>query len=147
MRTPSVMPRTCAACGAVNRIPIAQLAGSMRCNRCGVPLPPSARPIDIVDPSTFDEILIETRVPVLVDFWALWSTPCRAVAFEVERTATTTSGRAIVLRVNIETLPQLAVRYRVQGIPNFVVFEGGTPVRQRTGVASHADLLRLIEPS
>lgn len=97
--------------------------------------------------STFDEILIQTRVPVLVDFWASWCAPCRAMKFEVERAAAMTSGRALVLRVNIDTLPDIAVRYRVQGIPNFVVFERGLPVRKCAGVVHQAELLRLIGPT
>ncbi len=141
------MPRTCAACGAVNRIPIARLVEVGRCERCGISLPPSPRPIDIADTATFDEILIETRVPVLVKFWAQWSPPCRTVLLDVERAAATTSGRALVLRVNIDVLPQLAVRYQARGIPSFVIFERGVPIRERAGVLRQTELLQLIEPT
>lgn len=143
--TPTNMSRTCSACGAVNRIPVARLADVGRCGRCKVALPPSTHPIDIADATTFDRIVGEASVPILVDFWAPWCGPCRMVAPEVERAAATTSGRALVLKVNTEVLPELATRYRVQGIPNFIVFERGVPVRQRAGAMRQPELLRLLE--
>lgn len=139
------MSRTCSACGAVNRIPPARLAEVGRCGRCKVALPPSTRPIDIVDAETFDAIVGGATVPVLVDFWAPWCPPCRMVAPEVERVAATTSGRGIVLKVNTEQMPQLAARYRIQGIPHFIVFENGIPARQRSGAMRQSELSSFLE--
>jgi thioredoxin 2 len=137
--------RTCNACGAQNRIPPVRLAQSGRCGRCKAGLPPSDAPIDVADVASFDAILNEAQVPVLVDFWAAWCGPCRMVAPEVKHAAKSLAGRALVLKVDTEKLPALAARYRVQGIPNFVVFRGRAVALQQAGAVRAADLVRIVD--
>ena len=127
------MTRTCTACGARNRIPPARLADVAVCGRCKASLPASAAPIDVVDVAGFDAIINASPVPVLVDFWAAWCGPCRMVAPDVSRAAAALAGRALVLKVDTERMPELATRYRVAGIPNFAVFRGGRLVSQQAG--------------
>src|SRR5437867_1241413 len=130
------MIRQCPACGKKNRIPAEHLADDGRCGSCKAPIPAIAEPID-ADTATFDEIVASARVPVLIDFWAAWCEPCRMAAPEVKRTAEQMSGRAIVLKVDTERWPELAQRFNVMSIPNFVVIKNGRVVRQQPGLVDH----------
>ena len=133
------MIRRCPACGRSNRIPSRHLADQGRCGSCKASLPPVAEPID-ADEATFDEIVREAPVPILVDFWAAWCAPCRRAAPEVARVAEQMAGKAIVLKVDTERSPALAARYRVQSIPNFVVLKNGGVVMQQPGLVDAAQL-------
>jgi len=131
--------RTCESCGQKNRIPAKHLAESGRCGACKSPLPPVGTPLE-VDPEQFDEITQNARVPVLVDFWAAWCGPCQMSAPEVARTAAEMAGRAVVVKVDTERYPELAARFNVRGIPNFVVFYAGRPVKQQAGLVDHTQM-------
>jgi thioredoxin 2 len=133
------MIRTCAACGQKNRIPAAHLADAGKCGACKAVLPPVAEPLD-VDTSAFDEIVRGAKVPVLVDFWAAWCGPCRAAAPEVKKTAHDLAGQAVVLKVDTDKHPDVASRYGVRGIPNFVVLREGKVVKQQAGMVPHTVL-------
>lgn len=136
------MRRVCTECKAINRIPVRHLADTGRCGKCQTALPPHAMPIEVTSEAQFDEIVAAARVPVVVDFWAGWCGPCRQVAPEVKKAAHNLAGRALVLKVDTDALPDLSERYQVQSIPNFAVFAGGRLVRQRAGAIDHRQLER-----
>src|SRR5215475_12940234 len=126
----------CKACSAKNRVPARHLADTGRCGKCKAALPPADEPLN-VDTAEFDEIVRESKVPVLADFWAAWCGPCRLAAPEVAQTAADMAGKAVVLKVDTEANPQLSARFQIRGIPNFVVMAGGKMVMQQAGLVGH----------
>ena len=138
------MIRVCEACGQKNRVPAAKLAAQGRCGACQAAIPAQFEPLE-VGPTEFDEIVSSVSVPILVDFWAEWCGPCRAAAPAVKQIARETTGRALVLKVDTESHPQLAQRFQVRAIPNFVVLKGGQVVHQQAGLVDPRAMRQWLE--
>lgn len=95
--------RICKDCDRKNRVPVSHLSDTRICSACKTQLPPINEPLD-VDLALFNELLQEAKVPVLVDFWAAWSGPCRMADPEIARAASDMAGNAIVVKVELSDI-------------------------------------------
>ena len=136
--------RNCPGCGRSNRVPAARLADTGRCGACKASLPALNEPIE-VDAALFDEIMPSCKSSCSVpEIWLVCG-PCRMAAPEVARAAQDMAGKAVVLKVDTERVPELAARYNVRGIPNFAIFNRGNMVRQQAGVVSAEQLKQWLQ--
>jgi len=129
----------CPQCGSQNRFPASRMGQDGKCGRCKSAIAPTL-PHAISSPEEFDEIVSQSPLPVLVDFWAPWCGPCRVVGPELEKLARQRTGSLVVAKLNTDEIPQVASRFRIQGIPAFVLFRGGREAGRASGAMRAAQI-------
>ena len=101
--------------------------------------------ITTVDQSSFQKTVLESQKPVLVDFWAPWCAPCRAVAPVVEELAKQYDGKIEFAKVNVDEAPFVASSYGIMSIPTLMIFKGGKPLEQVIGFKPKDQLQKLLD--
>ena len=101
--------------------------------------------INVGNETTFDEKILRTDRPVLVDFWASWCGPCKMATPEVEAVEAAVGDKALVAKVNIDEVPELTTRYNVKAVPTFILFRDGKEINRFTGFKTRRDLQAALE--
>ena len=134
----------CPSCGTSNRLAYATLDKRTRCAKCHTTLPAAADPIEIPNSATFDRLVAESPIPVVVDFWAPWCGPCRMVAPELEKVARTHAGEWLVVKVNTDALTETAGRYKIMSLPTLAVIDRGRELARVAGARPAAEIERFV---
>jgi thioredoxin 2 len=130
----------CGRCGRTNPLPAARAAGDARCGACHQALF-TGHPID-VDEAGFERHVAESDVPLLVDVWAPWCAPCRAMAPMFERATRELEPQVRALKLNSDAAPAASARFRISAIPTLLLIRGGREIARTAGAM---DAKRIVE--
>ena len=103
-----------------------------------------AHPVEITD-DTFDQEVIQSETPVLVDFWADWCAPCKMIAPMVDELADEYDGKIKFAKLDVDSNPMTATNFGIRGIPTLLIFKGGKPVESVVGAVPKSTLKKKLD--
>ena len=139
---------TCPNCGTKNRVDDRADRLQPVCGKCGAKLAiphaaDSAHPLVVTD-DTFEQVIADSR-PVLVDFWATWCPPCRAIAPVLEQLAAESNGKYVIGKLDVDQNQRTAARFQVESIPTLLIFKNGRQVDRLVGAHPRQTILQHLQ--
>lgn len=139
---------TCPQCQTKLRIPVEKLGQTVVCEQCGTtfstPEILTHQPIMVTD-ATFEQEVLQSPMPVVMDVWAPWCGPCRMIAPVIEDLAKEFAGRAKMVKLNSDENQRIPMQYHIQGIPTLLFFKNGQLVDNIIGAVPKSHILQKLE--
>ena len=132
----------CPFCATLNRVDLTRAADRPKCGACGKPILLD-RPLPVGD-QELEKVVAAAEVPVLVDFYADWCAPCKMMAPLLDDLARERMGEVLVMKLDTDRNPAMAVRFGIRGIPTLIVFRDGRELARETGAVPRPRLDALV---
>ncbi len=132
----------CPHCKSVNNIPYKDSYKKANCGKCKSSLL-DTKPIELNE-FNFDEVIVNSEIPVVVDFWAPWCGPCKMFAPTYEKSAKNFPLKALYTKVNTENEQNLGARFGIRSIPTLIVFKDAKEVKRVSGALDETSLNQLV---
>jgi len=132
----------CPSCAGANRLDPERARDDPVCGKCGAPLL-DGKPVALAD-AGFERFVSRHELPVVVDFWAAWCGPCRAMAPQFEQAARQLKGIAVLAKVDSDASPAVSSRLAIRSIPTLVLFRAGKEVKRQAGAVQAAQIVAWV---